>query len=316
MSSSAPSPRRILVVKLGAFGDFVVALAAMKAIRQTHADAHITLLTTPPFVGLAEASGLFDVVRGDGRPSGFAGQVRLALDLRRAGFDRVYDLQRNDRTRLFFHVLRFRRPGLEWSGIFRGATFFIADPREPRRHAAVRYADQLRVAGITVPPYPDLAFLHGDLTPLPPLPERFVLLVPGGAPQRPAKRAPVATYVSLARHCLGQGLTPVLIGTDKEAGVLDAIALAVPEALSLRGRTDFAQLASLARRAAGAVGNDTGPMHLVAVAGCPSVVLFSAESDPVENRPWAEQVVTLQRPNLRDLPAEEVAAALDGVVRG
>ncbi|MCA1974798.1 MAG: heptosyltransferase, partial [Caenispirillum sp.] len=86
MPSSAPSPRRILVVKLGAFGDFVVALAAMTAIRQAHAGAHITLLTTPPFVGLAEASGLFDVVRGDGRPSGFAGQLRLALDLRRGRF--------------------------------------------------------------------------------------------------------------------------------------------------------------------------------------------------------------------------------------
>ena len=44
---------RILIVKLSALGDFVLALAAMKKIRQAHPKAHITLLTTPPFEALA-----------------------------------------------------------------------------------------------------------------------------------------------------------------------------------------------------------------------------------------------------------------------
>lgn len=312
---ASPRPlRRILVIKLGAFGDFVVALAAMKAIRAAHAGAEITLLTTPPFAPMARASGLFDMVRDDGRPRGLLAQLRLAWGLRAAGFDRVYDLQRNDRARLMFHVMRLGRPGLEWNGIFPGASHFIADPREPRRHAAVRYADQLKVAGLTVPPWPDLSFLAGDLAALP-VPPRFALLVPGGAPQRPAKRAPVETYAAVGRHLAARGLTPVLIGTDKEAAELDAIAATVTGAVNLRGRTDFGQLASLARLAAVAVGNDTGPMHLIAVAGCPSVVLFSAESDPVECRPWAEAVTTLQRPDLRDLPAAEVTAAVDALAR-
>ena len=49
---------RILVIKLGALGDFVLALAAMKHIRQAHPNSQITLLTTPPFEGLARASGV------------------------------------------------------------------------------------------------------------------------------------------------------------------------------------------------------------------------------------------------------------------
>src|SRR5580704_2648292 len=40
---------KILVIKLGALGDFVQALAAMEHIRAAHPKAHITLLTTPPF---------------------------------------------------------------------------------------------------------------------------------------------------------------------------------------------------------------------------------------------------------------------------
>ncbi|WP_404382917.1 glycosyltransferase family 9 protein [Caenispirillum salinarum] len=310
-SSAQPAPRRILLIKLGAFGDFIVALAHMKAVRDAHPDAHITLLTTPAFAGMGRACGLFDAVRDDGRPKGFGGQLALARDLRRQRFDRVYDLQRNDRTKLMFHVMRLGRPGLEWNGIFKGASHSLPDPREPRRHAAVRYTDQLAAAGITaVPPQSDLSFLDGDLSGLG-LPDGpLVLMVPGGAPQRPAKRAPSALFIAAARHALETGATPVLIGTDKEADALDAITGAVPEAVSLRGRTDFGQLAALARRARAAIGNDTGPMHLIAVAGCPSVVLFSRESDPVECRPWAMRVETLQRDDLADLPVAEVTAAL------
>ena len=47
--------RKVLVIKLSALGDFVLALAAMKHIREAHPKAQITLLTTPPFEALARA---------------------------------------------------------------------------------------------------------------------------------------------------------------------------------------------------------------------------------------------------------------------
>ena len=59
---------KILVIKLSALGDFVLALAAMKKIRQAHSKAHISLLTTPPFEALAKASPYFNAVDIDGRP--------------------------------------------------------------------------------------------------------------------------------------------------------------------------------------------------------------------------------------------------------
>ena len=51
-----------------AFFGVPVALAAMKKIRQAHPKAHISLLTTPPFEGLAKASPYFNAVFTDGRP--------------------------------------------------------------------------------------------------------------------------------------------------------------------------------------------------------------------------------------------------------
>src|ERR1051326_5599261 len=84
---------KILVIKLSALGDFVLALAAMKRIRQAHPKARIELLTTPAFEALAKASPYFNAVHTDGRPEGFAAWVALRNRLRAASYDRVYDLQ-------------------------------------------------------------------------------------------------------------------------------------------------------------------------------------------------------------------------------
>jgi ADP-heptose:LPS heptosyltransferase len=62
------------------------------------------------------------------------------------------------------------------------------------------------------------------------------------------------------------------------------------------------------------VGNDTGPMHLIATVGCPSVVLFSNESDPALCAPRGRSVTILRRPNLSSLPVADVAAALPRLV--
>jgi heptosyltransferase III len=62
-------------------------------------------------------------------------------------------------------------------------------------------------------------------------------------------------------------------------------------------------------RAALFVGNDSGPAHMAAAFGIPSVVLFGP-SDPVVWAPWrapAEQIVA--GPALRDLPVSRVVKA-------
>ncbi|SVC64277.1 uncharacterized protein METZ01_LOCUS317131, partial [marine metagenome] len=49
----------ILVIKLGALGDFIQACGPFKAIREHHSGAKITLLTTKPFASIAVASNYF-----------------------------------------------------------------------------------------------------------------------------------------------------------------------------------------------------------------------------------------------------------------
>ncbi len=91
---------RILVIKLGALGDFAQAFGPFAAIRANHPDARITLLTTKPYAPLARMAPWFDDVWEDGRPSwtDLGAVLGLARRLRGARFERVYDLQTSGRS--------------------------------------------------------------------------------------------------------------------------------------------------------------------------------------------------------------------------
>lgn len=299
--------RRILVIKLSALGDIVLATGAFQAIRAHHADDRLALLTTPPYAGLIAASGWFDEILVDERPAAWRVGAWLALARRLRGgrFEMVYDLQHAARTHMYYRLMG--RP--EWSGIAPGCSHPHANPRRDFMHTLEREAEQLAMAGIAETPPPDLSWFDADINHLRP-DGRYALLVPGGSAHRPEKRWPAAGYAEVARTLAGQGIQPVLIGAAAERATLAEIARACPGALDLCGRTGFAEIVALARGAAAALGNDTGPMHLIAVTGCPSVVLFSAASDPALTAPRGPAVTVLRRASLAALAADGVLAAL------
>lgn len=298
---------KILVIKLSALGDFVQALGPMKAIREHHAGAEITLLTTPPYAGLAELSGWFDRIWDDGRPKGPLRALALLRRLRRARFDRVYDLQTSGRSSLYFQALRPNPP--EWSGVAMGCSHPHANPKRAAMHTIERQKEQLAMAGIADVPPPDLSFVPDD-EPRFGLPAAYALLVPGGAEHRPGKRWPAERYGALARHLAAKGIAPVIVGGENERALAEEIAAMAPGAVILAGETTLADLVRLARRAKLAIGNDTGPMHLIAAAGAPTLVLFSHESDPARCGQRGARVEILRVPELASLSVETVLARL------
>ncbi len=308
MAGAASTP--ILVIKLGALGDFVQALGPFAAIRRHHARAGVTLLTTAPFRDFGQASGYFDDVWDFGRPAAadIAGWLKLRRRLRAAGIGRVYDLQTSDRS-CFYYRLFWPGPYPEWSGIASGCSHPHANPERDRIHTVERQADQLAVAGISEVPAADLSWADADLVHFQ-LPTRFVLLAPGGAAHRAGKRWPAENYGALARALSDRGLATALIGARAEADVMAAVRAAFPQALDLSGQTNLFDLAALGRRAAAAVGNDTGPMHLIAGVGCRSVVLYSGDSDPALCGQRGPEVTILRREPLAELAVSEVLGAL------
>jgi ADP-heptose:LPS heptosyltransferase len=298
--------KRILVIKLGALGDFVLAFGPFATIRAHHPDATITLLTTAPFADLARASPWFDAVTVDERPAWW--NLPQVLKLRRAlrGFDMVYDLQTSGRSSRY-HWLAGAPP---WSGIASGSTHPHANPDRNAMHTIERQQDQLRMAGINEFVRPDIAWLAE--APPKPLPKPYALLVPGAAPHRPGKRWPAEHFGALAALLGDRGLTPVIVGTAQDGPLAATIRAACPATIDMTGRTNLRQLAAVAAGACLAVGNDTGPLHLAAATGIPCIALFSADSDPALTRPRG-QVTVLYAPSLADLPVQRVAEALPAV---
>ena len=302
----------ILVIKLGALGDFVLASGAFASIRAFHGSAFVVLLTRPAYADLGRAGGWFDEVWTDRRPVWWKPASLLAHKRRldSGAFARVYDLQISERTCAYYRLLRRPRP--EWSGVARGCSHYSHRRELVRYHPVERHALQLRRAGVQRILPPDLSMIR--IPPPAGMPTGpMALLAPGGAPHRPDKRWPAAHYSVLAGLMLRRGITPLLIGSPHEAEALQRIAATDAAIVNMMGRTHLEEVVALARHAVFAVGNDTGPMHIAATAGCTCIVLFSRASDPELSRPHGQRVTVLRRDDLDDLRPQEVAQALDSL---
>ncbi|MDO8802599.1 glycosyltransferase family 9 protein [Phenylobacterium sp.] len=315
--------KKILVIKLSALGDFVLALAAMKKIREAHKRAHITLLTTPQFEGLAKSSPYFNAVETDGKPNGPGAWLALRGRIKKAKYDRVYDLQTSSASNRIFQMLRPFPP--EWSGIAMGCALPHKNPHRNSMHTLERQADQLKYAGIypdapTEPgsaPPPDLSWVLRKAPQERPvaggvMPRPYVLFIPGGSAHRLDKRWPVDRYGELGKILYDRGFDIVILGGPQESAEARQIQRYVGKARDLTGRTDFARIAILGAKAALVVGNDTGPLHLAAATGAPTIVLFSRASDPNLSAPRGH-VAVLQADNLGDLAVASVAQAANAL---
>ncbi|MDH5188179.1 MAG: glycosyltransferase family 9 protein [Rhodospirillaceae bacterium] len=318
MEPSEKNNINILVIKLGAMGDFIQALGPMAAIRNHHANANITLLTTAPYVELAKASGLFNEVWVDQRPKLY--EIKKILEFRKRilkkNFLRIYDLQTSDRSGFYFQLLspwlrtildpfweKWKMP--EWSGSVSGASHPHTDPARAFLHTVERQKEQLAIAGINDVPSADLSWAASDISAFA-INGPYGLLVPGGSAHRPDKRWAIENYVEIAKRMMAQNITPVIIGSEAERGICIIIERDVPGSLNLCAKTSLVDIATLGRGAEIALGNDTGPMHIIATAGAPSVVAFSSESDPKLCQPRGKRVKVVRRDDLKMLSVGEV----------
>lgn len=301
---------RILVIKLSALGDVIQALGPMQAIRRHHQNAHITVLTTKPFVALLEKSGLFDAVWVDEKPLWFqiGKWIELFKKLNSGRFTRVYDLQNNDRT---FFYLRLFHPRPEWVGAAPGASHRNADPNRSAGHAFYGHVQTLQKGGIENVTPDDLGWMQADLSTLL-LPPSYAVLVVGSAPQHLGKRWP--HFAQLAQELLQKNVAPVLIGTKAEEGDIQAIVQDVPGAISLVGKTQLFDLPALARGAKAVIGNDTGPMHIMAPTGARTIVVMGPLSNPKRHYPLGANVTILHKDVLAEIETDQVMQALASVL--
>ena len=303
--------RQVLVIKLGAIGDFVQATGAFADIRAHEKIAEITLLTTPAMMALATRAAYFNRIEIDRRRPLWQVFYRadLVRRLRAGRFAMVYDLQANSRTARYWRMMG--RP--PWNGIVRGCSHPHTNPQRPRMHAVEIFRDQLNEIRITCTHSPDVSWAGDPLdaeteASLSSASGRRIALLPGSAPSRLEKRWP--GFETLARQISARGDTGLLVGAAAEQDLLAKTA-ANTGAINLCGRLSLNQLVTLFAQVDLVIGNDTGPMHIAGAVGARGVTILGPASDAARHAPATPLIGRLETANLSALTASEVLRAAD-----
>ena len=116
---------------------------------------------------------------------------------------------------------------------------------------------------------------------------------------------------------VSKGIKVFLVGDATERPLHVQIAKDLNGVVSLAGETSLAELAELGRGAKLSIGNDTGPMHIMAAGNKPTFVLFGVGSDPNLCAPRGQNVRRLGGPGggpIGHISVGDVWAAVGDVV--
>ncbi len=306
-------------------GDILHALPAVTALRKRHPEWYLGWAVEPQWRALLRADSaeretdrgplqpLVDAVhvipakawaRGPLQPATLRSIWKIRKGLQNAGYDAAVDLQGAVRSAL---VARWARPKrlLGEAAPRESAARFLFRERVPSRsvHMIEQAADVLRaLSGDGLP-------LSLPVLPSDPLAARwvrdagvedgFVLLHPGagwGAKRWPVERY-AATGAALARETGARLVINAAPGETALGTALLAQLRAAGAEASLLSPT-VGQLIELTRLAALAIGGDTGPLHLAAALGKPTVGIFGP-TDPARNGPFHGEFRVLRHPSSR-----------------
>lgn len=294
----------VLVVKLGALGDLLLADGALRDLRAHHAGDRIVLLTRRPFARMmARCPWVDGVLVDENAPRWHLPRMHaLARQLRLPGPVRAYDLQ-NSRRSAFYR--RWLLPAVDWS-----TGECVSGRKGPVTPVLERLALQLAQAGVSAghvrAPHP--AWLAAPLpaTVQPALAAPYAVLLPGASARHAHKRWP--GYAELAQLLRRDGMHVVTVPGPDEMRVLGGMPGTV---LLDDGRPlDIPQLATVLLGARVVVGNDSGPTHLAAHLGCRGVALFGDRGATPEQTGILRPGFTALAAPLATLPATEVHRAV------
>jgi len=334
------APERILVIRLSALGDVLLATPTVRALARRFPRAEIDWLVEAPYVPLVAGARRARpwAYEKRGAHAGLSGLWKLRGELAARRYELVVDLQNKPKTALLRTVGRstvvFRRRTT-------GQALQALVGRElpmTRAHAVELYLEACTRLGLTA----DDDGLELSLTEEMEreaaalrLEGRVAALAPGA--RWLTKRWPAERFVELGRALIERGFTPLLLGGPGDKAELEAVraglaaALPIPDTASL----SVGGLAAAIARCSVVVAGDSGPVHIASALRVPVVALFG----PTSELRWGprspgSEVVRLALPcspcsnhgtascpqgHLRCMKALEVAqvlAAVERVARG
>ena len=302
---------KILVIRGGALGDFILTLPAIAALRDHFPQAHLEVLGYPHIIQLAQEAGLVDRAQAiEARPLAgfFARNGELAADWVEyfSEFDLIVSYLYDPDSIFEINVRRCT------------TAQFIPGPHRPEKlssiHATKVYLKPLeRLAIFDADPVPRL-----DLEPQPST-LNTLALHPGSGSE--SKNWPEEKWAELLQYLAAStDLQLLLVGGEAEGDRLQRLSRnvfsAIPSArLRLAQNLPLVELARLLQNCQAFIGHDSGISHLAAALGLPGLLLWGGSSEEIW-RPPSERVIVLRSPGeLAELPMSLVVNNLHGLVK-
>lgn len=300
----------ILIVRLGALGDIIHAVPAAAALRSAFPAARIDWLVDRKHREMVDLVTVVDRVIPLERPNP-SGWLQAASVMRQVRYDVALDLQgllksavlarmsgaprvigfsiwhlREKIARPFYTTTPSDHP--RGSGLQPEASHVIAKNMRLVRLVGV-HDDAPVTFPLAEPPSAALESVRGTLGGATP----FALINPGAA--WPNKRWPAGRFGEVATFIRDvRGLPVFVLWGPGEEALARAVVEASNGAARVAPATGLADLLALCRAASLMVSGDTGPLHVAAAAGTPTVAIFGP-TDPERNGPWAAEDVTISR---------------------
>jgi lipopolysaccharide heptosyltransferase I len=325
---------RVAIVRLTSLGDVVHALPLAHALRRHDASLRVAWVVEEREQVLLHDNPAVDEVvvaptrrwraelRRRGRIAGVVGEWRAVRDrLRALRLDATIDVQGLVKSAHLAWLSRAPlRIGFGWSHVRDPLAPLFATCRvSPPPEAVHVVAQNLALLG-------PLGVKPGEVAfPLPRAPQagerarafltahgvrpgdRLVALLP--ATRGPAKQWPPAHFRALAGQLTRTAGARILaVGGPGEEPLLRAVAGELEGAPIISADAPVLDLLALLRHARLAVGNDTGPLHLAAAAGVPTVGLYGP-TRAARNGPFGGQGLQSPTGRMADLPVGPVLAA-------
>ena len=309
--STAPPGGRILVIRGGAIGDFILTLPVLAALRAQFPAARLELLGYPHIAQLAQDAGLVEEVRSiEARAlAGFfveRGDLNADLSAYFARFAVIVSFLYDPDEVFQENVARC------------GGAQFIAAQHRPDDtkpvHATEVFLKALeRLAIFGADPVPRLVLAPTPMTQLPP--GRWLALHPGSGGEH--KNWPEAQWAELLRQLLAtSALNLLLVGGEAEGARLKRLAATLPAPrIKVLQSAPLTDVARQLKQCVAFVGHDSGITHLAAAIGLPGLVLWNETAEAVWH-PRSERMLIARKPKgLVVLSAADVLGRLHGLLK-
>ena len=291
-------PRKILVIQFKYLGDAVMLVPSLRALRGQYPGCALHALVpaevSPLLRHLPWLTRVWPMPRRHGRAA-FGESWPVIRALRAERFDRSVEFSGNDRSAILSLLCGARRRlGVVQDGGFWGRRFCFTErigvaPAD--QHEASRLLNVLSAWNIPPPPV-----LEGQIHADPALAGRAAGILPGHpilchlSSSQPRKEWPLRHWVALYTLAVAARL-PLVFGTglgEREQLLMEQFKRLAPAAPTLPPVPDLTLYLAVLSRARAFVSGDTGPLHVAAGLGVPTLALFGPTS-PVRWRPLGQR---------------------------